>query len=430
MGSPWQHWGNDEESNDLDVDGGGFEDQFANIDPSVQRIKTAAVDDTLLDPGGILRPKEFRKVWPDDVLLVASDSNGQRIVKVLRNGTVHSLAGKKGFIGSQDGKGTSARFKFPLEIAEYRKGLLVCDSENHKIRRISPDGEVTTVVGHENYGNSQIQQLMDGPLSSAQFSLPSGITELKGDPQSSLKRYLIADAGSHSIRLLELATSTEPSAIAVSRISTVAGSLFASGHEDGAASTAKFCWPSSLAADTGNTSNGVLSYNVFVADTGNHCIRHFQYSPSMKSDGASSVRNSSFQPVRTIPWYSQPREQTSIDFRSPTSVSFNENTWYVANRGGATIHSIAVSTSGSASMFQCRTLYNAASPKSRISFVSRPRLEFPSPTAIHASGPFIYIGDSTYESLKKMTCDGFVVSDLTRHLRQKDADELVDFNCC
>lgn len=73
----------------------------------------------------------------------------------------------------------------------------------------------------------------------ARLSLPSGITELKGsEDQLTTKRFLIADTGSHSIRLLEFDSS--PISSSKSQMITVAGVPNRSGHRDGASHAARF----------------------------------------------------------------------------------------------------------------------------------------------------------------------------------------------
>ena len=63
-------------------------------------------------------------------------------------GEVVTLAGAPGIAGTADGTGAAARFNGPGGIAIGRDGnLYVADTENHTIRRVSPQGEVSTVAG-------------------------------------------------------------------------------------------------------------------------------------------------------------------------------------------------------------------------------------------------------------------------------------------
>ena len=62
--------------------------------------------------------------------------------------TFSTLAGRAGESGFTDGAGTAAEFTTPLGVAVDAFGVVyVADTLGHTIRRISPDGEVTTLAG-------------------------------------------------------------------------------------------------------------------------------------------------------------------------------------------------------------------------------------------------------------------------------------------
>lgn len=72
--------------------------------------------------------------------------------------------------GYNDALGTTAQFNGPRGIAVSANGdIYVCDSGNFVVRRISPDGNVTTVAG-SSFGN------LDGPGANAKFGYTRGIT--------------------------------------------------------------------------------------------------------------------------------------------------------------------------------------------------------------------------------------------------------------
>ena len=78
--------------------------------------------------------------------LYVADGFNRRIRKVTPEGVVSTLAGsgEEGFI---DGKGSAARFGYPYSIAIDSAGnLYVGDTRYRRIRKITPDGEVSTVV--------------------------------------------------------------------------------------------------------------------------------------------------------------------------------------------------------------------------------------------------------------------------------------------
>ena len=93
------------------------------------------------------------------------------IRKITANGVVTTLAGMAGVAGSDDGVGSSARFWYPYGVAVDSGGnVFVADSNNYVIRKITPDGSVTTIGGTVRQVGS-----MDGVGSNASFGPVSGI---------------------------------------------------------------------------------------------------------------------------------------------------------------------------------------------------------------------------------------------------------------
>ncbi len=75
------------------------------------------------------------------------------IRKITPQGIVSTFAGQAGQHGSTDGRGADARFSGPTGIVIDSDGnIFVADSWNHLIRKITPDGLVSTFVGSGNYG--------------------------------------------------------------------------------------------------------------------------------------------------------------------------------------------------------------------------------------------------------------------------------------
>lgn len=81
----------------------------------------------------------------DGVLYVA-DTGNQVIRKVSQSGIVTTLAGRSGRRGLHDGRGAEAHFDFPERISLDAQGnLYVTSGQNLVLRKVTPDGLVTTV---------------------------------------------------------------------------------------------------------------------------------------------------------------------------------------------------------------------------------------------------------------------------------------------
>lgn len=106
-------------------------------------------------------------VAPDGSIYIA-DSSGHRICAVAPDGSVRVVAG--GANGYRDGTGTEAMFSHPLDVAFAPDGTCyVADTGNDRIRRIDSDGVVTTVAGSNyDYG--------DGRGTQARFRRPGALT--------------------------------------------------------------------------------------------------------------------------------------------------------------------------------------------------------------------------------------------------------------
>jgi DNA-binding beta-propeller fold protein YncE len=164
-------------------------------------------------------------------------TDAHRIRRIAPDGTVSTLAGG-GEPGFADGPGAAARFDTPSALAIDAAGTLyVADTGNHAIRRITPDGRVTTLAGSGEPG------LADGTGRAARFNGPVGIAL---DPAG---RVIVADTYNDRIRAIG----------ADGRVETMAGGP-RGGPLDGPAHEAAFDTPAGVAADAA----GIL----YVADTG------------------------------------------------------------------------------------------------------------------------------------------------------------------
>ncbi|HEY0585388.1 MAG TPA: NHL repeat-containing protein [Pseudoduganella sp.] len=98
-----------------------------------------------------------------------ADTGNHAIRKIAADGTVSTLAGS-GVAGFADGQGAQAQFNGPVGVAVDGAGMVyVADTYNDRIRKIAPDGTVTTLAGSGRPG------FVDGVGEGAQFDTPCGI---------------------------------------------------------------------------------------------------------------------------------------------------------------------------------------------------------------------------------------------------------------
>lgn len=180
----------------------------------------------------------------DGVVYVA-DSAAHVIRRITPDGAVSTYAGSPGSYGSADGTGAAARFYSPFGVAVDTAGnVYVADSFNHTVRKITAGGIVTTLAGSAQSGGKT-----DGAGTAARFDQPFGIA---ADANGNV---YVSDATANTIRKISSA----------GVVSTLAGLGGTAGSADGAGTSARFTVPYAVAVDTAGT--------VFVVDHGNHTIR-------------------------------------------------------------------------------------------------------------------------------------------------------------
>ncbi len=183
-----------------------------------------------------------------------ADFENQRIRKITTNGQVITIAGN-GTAGYRDTIGSAAQFNYPRGIViDQQNRLFVCDSWNHRIRRIDAQGMVSTYAGGGTaMGVGSTGAFVDGADTSARFFTPAGLAI------DSAGNLYVADAYNHRIRKISI----------TKQVTTLVGSGAIGngngGYANGLANTSKLNTPTELAVDSLG--------NLWISDTFNERIR-------------------------------------------------------------------------------------------------------------------------------------------------------------
>ena len=152
------------------ADSGTYTNTIRKITPAgVVSTFAGAVHGNLDDVGTKARFGDVKGVAIDSVgnVYVTDESNGT-IRKITPAGVVSTFAGIGNRIGSADGVGTAARFNNPRGVAtDNADNVYVADSNNHTIRKITPAGVVSTFAGTAGANGSA-----DGIGAAARFNYP------------------------------------------------------------------------------------------------------------------------------------------------------------------------------------------------------------------------------------------------------------------
>jgi len=238
--------------------------------------------------------------------IYVADYGNNLIRKITASGLVSTLAGS-GNQGSINAGGVLASFNQPTGIAVDATGnVFVGDAGNDIIRKITPDGTVTTFAGSDSTGYA------DGAAATASFFHPEGIT------LDAAGNVYVADAGNNLIRKVSGGT---VSTIAGNKLGTTADNIFSDptgvaidaegniytanflasnilkinsagtvsvfagsgniGSLNGTGIAASFYFPNSLAVDAGG--------NVYVSDGVNNLIRKITPDGTVSTFAGSGV---------------------------------------------------------------------------------------------------------------------------------------------
>ena len=195
-----------------------------------------------------------------------ADTRNHRIRRVTPDGTISTFAGSGtgGGFGGDNGPAVAARLADPRGLAFDAAGnLYFSDSQNHRIRRITPGGIISTVAGR---GLPAGFAGDDGPATLAALNTPAGIAV---DADGNI---FFSDQVNNRVRMITRATGI---------ITTIAGSGTGSGFsgDGGLAVAARLFDPTDLALDADG--------NLYIADAGNDRIRVIRRTiPAFSDPGA------------------------------------------------------------------------------------------------------------------------------------------------
>lgn len=198
-------------------------------------------------------------VSPDGTVYIADISN--RIRRVTPDGTITTFAGTglRGFSGD-GGPATQAQLTAPIGVSLGPDGdLYIADIGNHRIRRVTPDGVINTFAGTGELGFSGD----GGPATAALLNEPIGVTVTSNGV------VLVTESWNHRVRRI----GTD------GIITTIAG-IEDFGHSDDGrpAAGAELYLPEGIAVGPDG--------NVYIADSGNVRVRRIQNQPGLNPQDA------------------------------------------------------------------------------------------------------------------------------------------------
>ena len=289
-----------------------------------------------------------------------ADFGNNLIRKITSAGAVTTLAGS-GSVGSDDGTGTAASFKYPNGVAVDGSGnVYVADFGNDRIRKITSAGVVTTLAGSGSAGAT------DGTGSVASFYSPDGVAV------GGSGNLYVADTDNNSIRKITPAGA----------VTTLAGSSVR-GSADGLGTAASFYAPAGVAVDS--------SGDVYVVDTHNNLIR------KITSAGAVAILAGSGVPG------SANGTGTAASFNGSAAVAADASgNVYEADRNNNVIRKIA--SSGAVTTF-------AGSGSSGSADGTGSAASFNGPTGLAVDGlGNVYVADFGNDLIRKISSAGVVTT--------------------
>ncbi len=300
---------------------------------------------------------------------------------------IYTLAGKgeAGFSGD-GGAATSAALNSPSSMALDAAGnLYIADTANHRIRKVSPSGVITTVAGGGVGCGFAFSELGDGqPAGAACLFVPSRVTL---DAAANL---YIADSGNHRIRKVGLD----------GIITTVAGNGMSAYFGDGGPATrASLKSPTDVALDAAG--------NLYIADSENGRIRKVSLDGTITTvAGNGSCCSSSADGSLA----------TSVSLSAPTGVAVDAaGGLYIAESGRHRIRKVGPDATITLAGRPAMTITTVAGDGSCCVFFGdggaavKASLNSPFAVAVDAAGN-LFIADRFNQRIRKVSLDGIITT--------------------
>ncbi len=311
---------------------------------------------------------------------VADNGNGT-IRKITPAGVVTTLAGTAGQFGyvNDTDTGAAALFDSPRGIATDIAGnVYVADAGNHAIRKITPEGKVSTFAGSATgvAGNT------DDPIGTdASFNWPNGLA-LSSDGST----LYVADNDNHVIRQIDIVTTA---------VTTLAGAAGVPDYVDGTGAAARFNSPRGVALASDGS-------KLFVADSYNHVIRQIDIATKDVTTLAGTAGESGF--TNDI--------GTAARFDFPTGLACDGLKLYVADGDNNVIRQIDIVTAGVTTLAG-----DTAGGAGYVDAVgTSARFDWPYGVATNSAGN-VYVADSDNNLIRKIDINTQAVSTLAGFAR-------------
>ncbi len=248
-----------------------------------------------------------------------AEANAHTIRRIAPNGTVSTIAGKRNQLGHTDGAGAQAQFAYPVDVAVDRDGAVYV-AEDCTIRKIGTDGVVSSVVGKPG-SFSGCTDNVDGPFAAARLNGPNNLViDAAGNLYVTTKQSLTANTSvANNVRKISLASGV---------VTTLAGGTYKQQtYRDGRSGLAYFIGIGDLAVDTAG--------NVFATETLAKTVRR------VTPDGLVTT-------IGGFPGEIGTAEATALDarFNAPDAIAFDSaGTLFVAEDHGIRVARPALSDS-------------------------------------------------------------------------------------